>query len=179
MTIKHSNPTQQITPIDLQLLTKDESPYVNNLNRAPKNAYDYANAVNSIFSYGGSVSKVKVQHIGTVFNLYDIVHLSDGEVIEASTPLMNRNYRYGIVVSELDADNNYFICTFSPNFVFPSFISFAAPPGTLLYLGASGLTTVSNGVNLSIGNTPIAVVTGTNSIFFAGTARLFETASFI
>jgi hypothetical protein len=185
MTVQHSNPTQQTVPVDFKPLLKDEGPYVNNLNRAPKNAYDYANNLNTIFSYSGSISRV-LPNISTVaYNLYDIVHLLDGEVIEpGNVATMQPNYRFGIVVSELDANGNIFICTFSPNFIFPSSISFAATPGTALYLSntssdvsngsttASGLTTTQGTIG-TIGHEPIAIVTGTHSVFFSGTARIF------
>ena len=170
MALRHNNQSQMVTPVELSPLLKNESPYYNNLNRAPKNAYDYADRINNILSYGGFISKVKAANSADTFNLYNVVKILDGESI-VSTASYSSNDRFGIIVTEKDADDFYIVCTFCPNFVYPAEVfPVTWSPGDILKIDNTvPLLGVTNGT----GTVSVGKVTGTKSIFFCGTVRLF------
>ena len=180
MNLRHNNSSQLADSVDLKPLLQNENPYYKNINRAPKNAYDYADNINKMLSYGGTVSRLAPAGI-QLFNLYDIVGILDGEIIAPA-----RDYptsRYGIIVTEADADGYYIVCTFCPNFVYPAYIADAitgfttATVNSVLYFDNTSNTTPQNNFWMTTASpvTPISLgkKTGTNSIFFCGTVRLF------
>ena len=182
MTLRHANPSQSPEIVTLVPLLQNEDPYYKNLNRAPKNAYTYADNINKMLSYGGSVSRLRAAG-STVFDLYDIVAIVDGELIDNALAPTIPTIRYGIVVTEADEDNYYIVCTFCPNFVYPSSVASsilgftAASAGTNLYLDSDGITPDSSGwLTTTAPSTPVILAkkTGSTSIFFCGTVRLFS-----
>ena len=66
MTLRHDNPSQMAEVVQFNPLLQNENPYYKNLNRASKNAYDYADNINKIIGYGGCVSRVLP--LGDLFN---------------------------------------------------------------------------------------------------------------
>jgi hypothetical protein len=186
MRIKHINPTQQVPnyPGFLPLL-RDEVPYFQNLNRPALSAYTYADNINTIFSYGGAVSILQPALDSSEFLLYQIVRITDDEIAVHATVHDPLHARYGIVVAEAEIDsavsnrNSIVVCTFCPNFVYPTknlATLWNAIPGDPLYLNTdedslylSGDKTTFN--QDTIGYAPLAVCTGSQSIFFAGTCR--------
>lgn len=177
MPLRHNNQSQMVTPVELSPLLKNESPYYNNLNRAPKNAYDYADSINKILSYGGFVSKMRAANIADTFNLYNVVKILDGESLVAHQGAVADTERFGIIVTEKDAEGYYIVCTFCPNFVYPSEIaSFdSVSLQRELYVDTVNYATNPNGLTTTEPVIPVCVgkVTGTQSIFFCGTVRLF------
>lgn len=177
MPLRHNNPTQNVEPVEFRPLLRNESPYFNNLNRGPKDAYTYADSLNKMLSYGGCVSRLKPQVPNTLFALYNLVTITNSETIQAAANSDTRHTRVGIVVTEADIDGYYIVCTFCPNFVYPSITPLgAAAPGDPLYLDSTVSTynvstSASSVSSAEIGFHPIARVTGTNSIFFSGTLR--------
>lgn len=181
MPLRHNNQSQMVTPVELSPLLKNESPYYNNLNRAPKNAYDYADSINKILSYGGFVSKMRAANAADTFNLYNVVKILDGESLMSHQGAVGVNERFGIIVTEKDQDGYYIVCTFCPNFVYPpevaSFDSFDLQQE--LYVDTVNYATNPNGLTTTAPGTAVCVgkVTGTQSIFFCGTVRLFATTN--
>jgi hypothetical protein len=170
MALRHNNPSQMVTPIELSPLLKNESPYYNNLNRAPKNAYDYADKINNILSYGGFVSKMRSANSADEFNLYNVVKILDGESITDTTSYSTTD-RFGIIVTEKDSDGFYIVCTFCPNFIYPPEVfPVTWAPGEVLHVSNS---TPLVGITNTGGTATVGKVTGTQSIFFCGTVRLF------
>lgn len=169
MALRHNNTSQLVPPVDLNPLLKNESPYYNNLNRPPKNAHDYADRLNKILSYGGYVSHMRSADSSQTFNLYNLVTILDGEVIAPNA--VDIKARYGIIVTEKDDSGYYVVCTFCPNFVYPTEVILfdTANIGNVLHADAGVLLT---GMSLA-GSVSVAKITGTSSIFFAGTTRLF------
>lgn len=175
----HNNSNQRVTSQGFSPLLRDESPYYNNLNRAPKNAYDYAADINKILSLGGYVTKYMPTIPGTIFSMYQFVVIEDNETI-SGVPT-NSNARIGIVVTSATELGEYWVCSFCPNFIFinapvnPSPF-YSAANQDLLYLANTGvslsidlaaLTTVSGG------GQAIAKKIGPKAIFFCGSARIF------
>lgn len=186
MRIKHINPTQQVSnsPGFLPLL-RDEVPYYQNLNRPALSAYTYADNINTIFSYGGSVSILQPALDSSEFLLYQIVRITDDEIAVHATINDPLHGRYGIVVAEAELDssgsnrNSIVVCTFCPNFVYPTknlASLWQANIGDSLYLvsdtdtvSLSSIKGTSN--NNTIGYTALAKCTGPQSIFFSGACR--------
>lgn len=175
MAIRHNNINQIVKPVSFLPLLKNESPYYNNLNRGPKNAYDYADSVNKVLSYGGCVSRLKPASSASVFNLYNIVKIDDGESISiiADASALNNYDRFGIIVTEKDDEGYYIVCTFCPNFVYPYEVcNFNAGDfGDNLRIDLN--ITPHNTTLAANSNVIIGRVTGQTSIFFCGTTRLF------
>jgi len=186
MTLRHNNTSQIPEATTFNPLLQDENPYYKNLNRAPKNAYDYADSLNKMLSYGGCVSRLSPIGSGS-YNLYDIVAILDGEYIDSANTMQTTN-RYGIVVTEADSENYYIICTFCPNFVYPAEIVSSVANfdnthlGKFLYLdlttnSASHHWLAVNSTNTapSLPASPVVLgqVTGAYSMFFHGTVRTF------
>jgi hypothetical protein len=184
MRIKHINPTQQVpnNPGFLPLM-RDEVPYFQNLNRPALSAYTYADNINTILSYNGSVSILQPAIDASDFLLYQIVRITDDEIAVHATPADDLNGRYGIVVAEAELDttlttrNNIVVCTFCPNFVYP-IKNLADVWGTVagdpLYLVTTQTGMYLSGTHQSstgIGSVPIAICTGSQSLFFSGTIR--------
>lgn len=192
MTLRHNNPSQEVNIPEFNPLLQNESPYYKNLNRAPKNAYDYATNINNMFSYSGSVSRV--QSLGNqIFNLYDVVSILNGELIDNVRTTSQIINRCGIVVTMADSEGYYLVVTFCPNFVYPSQVALAingfvaGEPsgfgnGSPLYLDLTSNTTPQTNywlTTITAGNTPLIPlgrITGSSSIFFSGTA-FFPTES--
>lgn len=176
MPLRHDNSTQTVKPVTFSPLLRNESPYYNNLNRGPKNAFDYADSINKILSYGGFVSRVKASNQSTSFSLYNIVKILDGEVIVDSRDPASGE-RFAIVVTEADTDGYYIVCTFCPNFVYPPEIAtFDFPSKLGVSLAISKESTPPTNYLTEDGETGdviVAKITGENSIFFCGTTRLF------
>ncbi len=184
MTLRHNNSSQEVNIPAFNPLLIDESPYYKNLNRAPKNAYDYATNLNNMLSYTGCVSRIPA--LGNqVFNLYDIVSILNGELIDnvrTTTQVINR---CGMVVTVADSEGYYLVLTFCPNFVYPSNVASlitgftAGIPsgfgnGAPLYLDMTANATPQANYWLtttSASNTPLIPlgrITGSSSIFFSG-----------
>ena len=85
MAIKHENTSQKVVPVDFRPLLKNEDPYFNNINRGPKDVYDYTNKINDMLSYGGSVSRMRSSTPYIAISLYDIVHILEGELVTISS----------------------------------------------------------------------------------------------
>lgn len=176
MILRHDNATQIVKPVAFNPLLQNEGPYYNNLNRAPKNAYDYADSINKILSYGGYVSRIKPAG-AEVFTLYNTVRILDGEVFEKPTS-PTAYQRFGIIVAEKDTEGYYIVCTFCPNFVFPpqilSFEAGISDPGANITIDIAVPHTYLSAPSVGITGAPIVgKVTGVNTIFFTGTVRLF------
>lgn len=170
--IKHENTTQKLPAPYLNPLLATESPYYNNLNRAPKNVYDYVNSVNNVLSYGGYVSRVLPQNAQANFQLYNIVQIVDGEIIIPLSASPDINGRYGIIVSTQDDSGYYIVCTFCPNFVYPTQLFTS---GQINYnLNASSITPVYNLLATTSSGITLGKITGLSSMFFSGTVRLFS-----
>ena len=177
--IKHYNATQNIPEMEFKPLLRGESPYYGNLNRASYSAYGLANTVGEVLAWGGTISILQPIDQIHDFKLYEVAKISDGEVLVAATVLDDINSRYGIVVAEAELDSttgikkNVVVCTFCPNFVYPT-----TAPGSVgdsLYLSLSTpFLTITPGVNpLYSQYRKLAKKTGPNSIFFSGTANIF------
>ena len=183
MTLRHDNPSQMAEVVQFNPLLQNENPYYKNLNRASKNAYDYADNINKIIGYGGCVSRV-LPLGSSFFNLYDIVALLDGEIIDNAATTTHTTMRYAIVVTEADDENRYIVCTFCPNFIYPSEVVNNITNFGIVHLNSAlYLDTSLNSAShfwLTVG-TPsssptsslaLGVVTGSNTMFFCGTARV-------
>lgn len=177
MTLKHLNPTQSITPPKFLPLLRDENAYYSNLNRAAKNAYDYADKLNNMFTYSGSVSRLKANTLD-VIELYNLVKISDNETITTAKNTASDLDRFGIVVAEKDNEGCYTVCTFNPNFVYPSNIVSFEPSAIGEYLYVDTINYASNISNITTvkraGAVVVGKVTGKHSIFFHGTAKIFD-----
>ena len=177
--IKHSSPTQSIPDMEFKQILRGESPYYGNLNRPAQSAYDLSNTVALIQSWSGTVSIVQQLTVSDTFMLYEIVKLNDGETISKTTSFPgNLDSRYGIVVAEAVIDSstgfpkNIVVCTFCPNFVYPTRVTVPGFVGDSLYLnGDTGVlkTTPAIGSCIRI----LAKKTGTKTIFFSGVATLW------
>lgn len=185
MTIRHENISQRVTPVGYSPLLKNEDPYFNNINRGSKNAYDYADNINTILSYGGCVSRMRSVHTIEPFSLYTIVCILEGEVIKKAANTDPSYGRYGIVVAEKNEDGYYIVCTFCPNFVFSGgsipFLTQELTNYDIVHNSSMHVTMNSGVLGLEItveemghiGSFPLAKVTGNSSIFFCGTYRLW------
>lgn len=176
----HTNPTQRVDAPGFNPLLRNESPYYNNLNRAPKNAYDYAEELNKIFSYGGFVTKFKPQVNGEVFSVYEFVEITDLETILKHPT--NTTKRVGIVVTDANEAGEFWVCTFCPNFTFPNSASsgnfdICANQTRLCLLNTASVSATTETLNgltlLTTDSEPIAKKIGPRSIFFSGSARIF------
>jgi len=159
MTLKHLNPTQSITPPKFLPLLRDENAYYSNLNRAAKNAYDYADKLNNMFTYSGSVSRLKANTLD-VIELYNLVKISDNETITTAKNMASDLDRFGIVVAEKDNEGCYTVCTFNPNFVYPSNIVSFEPSAIGEYLYVDTINYASNISNITTVKRAGAVVVG-------------------
>lgn len=175
--IKHYVATQTIQNDEFLPLLRGEAPYFGNLNRPAQSAYNYAEDIAQILSWGGSISILNQQDFGHTFKLYEIGRIVDGEALAVATNTDDINSRYGIVVAEAAFDpisglsTNIMVCTFCPNFVYPAgSVPTTGTAGTALYLDVADPTFLSTTTTSGI---KLAKKTGTNSIFFAGTIRLF------
>ena len=193
MILKHPNQTQVVPSVGFLPLMQNEVPYFENLNRPAQSAYQYADAINSYISYGGHVSILQpgIDSSLHAFALYEIVLITNDELVMPANPqaINSVNNRYGIVVVTATIDpitgisSNIVVLTFCPNFVYPdNTVSqvWATTNGSPLYLTnsptgcfLSGTKTNSSSDTTQIGNAPLAIQTGTNSIFFCGTYRMF------
>ena len=183
--IKHYSATQSIPDATFLPLLRGESPYYGNLNRAAQSAFGLADTVAEIQSWGGTVSILQPQDQSHTYHLYEIAGITDSELLApaATTDLVYT--RYGIVVAEAELDptsgllKNIIVCTFCPNFVYPTIPTWTAvATNTHLYLSTSTTdgTFLTNSAPTSTGkitDKALAVKTGPQSIFFSGTVRLF------
>ena len=176
----HNNATQRVDSPGFSPLLRNESPYFNNLNRAPKNAYDYAEELNKILSLGGYVTKHAPGVSGTTFDIYEFVTITDSETILANP--VSTTERVGIVVTSVTDDGFYWVCTFCPNFTFPSAASignFAITPNqekvSLASTTPGSVTTKTlDALVLCLaGGQAIAKKIGPQTIFYCGSARIF------
>ena len=182
--IKHYSPTQSIPDVEFMPLLRGESPYYGNLNRAPLSAYNYADNVAEVLSWGGTISILQPADQVHVFKLYEIARIEDNEILVAASALDPDYSRYGIVVAEAETDSitglmkNIIVCTFCPNFILPSVPDWYASSSTSakLYLTTDfSADKLSTSAGSSIfGDYPVAIKTGKYSMFFSGTARLFN-----
>jgi hypothetical protein len=184
--IKHYSATQTIPNMEFKPLLRGESPYYGNLNRAPYSAYALANTVSEVLSWGGLISIVQPLDQTHEFKLYEIAKIAEGEVlVPATTSVADTTVfysRYGIVVAEAEIDattglmKNIVVCTFCPNFVYPTTPTAIASAtlGHKLYLNAN-ITLGGSLADTASGpfNRILAVKTGIHSIFFSGTANVF------
>ena len=179
--IWHVTPTQSIPDSEFKPLKRGESPYFGNLNRPSQSAYDLAAQVSKIQSWGGFVSILSPGDINHTFKLYDIVRVEDnGVYVPTTTDVINT--RYGIVVAEAEIDTvynvskNIVVCTFCPNFIYPSGFAPSEVAGGSLYLDITDSTWLSN-THTSGGvystDRILAKKTGVNSMFFSGTSSLW------
>lgn len=178
----HNNSNQRVDSAGFSPLLRNESPYYNNLNRAPKNAYDYSEEINKILSLGGYVTKYLPTVPGTVFSIYQFVRIADTETID-NDPLKS-DARVGLVVTNATDQGEYWVCSFCPNFIFAndpvvgSAFQLAANQSSLYLsnttvglfsIDLAALTDSSAGV----GSQAIAKKVGPKAIFFSGSARIF------
>jgi hypothetical protein len=189
MTVRHNNTSQEAEISSFNPLLQDESPYYKNINRAPKNSYDYADSINKTFSYSGCVSRV-LSLGNQQFNLYDIVAVLPNEIIDNVRTTTQTITRYGMVVTLQDDEGYYVIITFCPNFVYPSEVvsaitGFVSPSsfssGLTIYLDTNPsntspqnnywLTTSTSGLPTPV--IQLGKITGPNSIFFSGSFNIF------
>jgi hypothetical protein len=177
--IKHSNPTQTIPEMEFLPILRGEAPYYGNLNRPAQSAYNLANTVAQVQSWGGTISILQPVDQGTFFTLYEIAQITDNEVLAKATNTDAANTRYGIVVAEAEFDSvtgtyaNIVVCTFCPNFVYPTGAEPNESAGASLYLDivdATKLSAIASGTYVT---RVLAKKTGTHSIFFSGTASLW------
>jgi hypothetical protein len=176
--IKHSNPTQTIPEMEFLPILRGEAPYYGNLNRPAQSAYDLANTVAKLQSWGGTISILQPVDQGTTFTIYEIAKITDNEVLAKATNTDDVNSRYGIVVAEAEFDSvsgtyaNIIVCTFCPNFVYPSGLAPSEVAGLSLYLNLTDSTKLADTASGTCTRI-IAKKTSTNSIFFSGTATLW------
>ena len=76
--IKHYSITQTISEVEFKPLLRGESPYYGNLNRPSQSAYDYADTIAEIQSWGGTISIIQPFNQTSVFHLYDVARIVDG-----------------------------------------------------------------------------------------------------
>ena len=179
--IKHYSITQTIPNEEFLPLLRGEAPYYANLNRPAQSAYSFATDIARIQSWGGTISILSPDQ-SHQFVLYEIARITDSETLVAATSTDDVNSRYGIVVAEAEFDPasglyiNVVICTFCPNFIYPSISAPSGSAGTVLYLDLTDLKHLSNTHTSSTGyitDRKLAVKTGPHSIFFSGTANIF------
>lgn len=186
--IKHFTATQSIPNAEFLPLLRGEAPYFGNLNRPAQSAYNLANTVAQIQSWGGSISILNQQNYSHIFKLYEIARIADGESLVEVTNSDSKNSRYGIVVAEAEFDavtgltSNIIVCTFCPNFVYPTAAMPTDTPFTesddslSLFLNLGDATFLAGTASGSMDRI-LAKKTGTNSIFFSGTATLWATGA--
>lgn len=188
MRLFHNNPTQIFSGLGFKPLLRNEAPYFENLNRPARSAYDYTSKLALLTSYFGGVSILQPGVESTIheFSLYEIVRITDEELVLPARPGDPAHDRYAIVLAEPEVDpitqirQNIIVCTFNPNFVYPdkaASIAWGVFNGDPLYLDPSNTETFLSGTPTSdseyhIGFHPIAFQTGRSSIFFAGAKRL-------
>lgn len=182
---QHINPTQRIKANEFRPIMRDEIPYYETLNRAARSAYNYADTINAYLSYGGFASVVQpgIDPAVHTFKLYEIVKVTDDELILPLDLTDPDNIRVGIVVAEANVDPNtnvhsdIVVCMFCQNFVYPDRsvdMLWGEAPTTLylsddpstLYLSPEPKAGLPDG---SIGKSAIAVKVGSRSIAFNGT----------
>ena len=183
--IKHYSATQSIPGEEFLPLLRGESPYFGNLNRPAQSAYNYADTIAEIQSWGGTISILQQADPAHTFLLYEIAQIQDGEILAVSTMSDNLYTRYCIVVAEAEFDlvsslpKNIVVCTFCPNFVYPITPAWAAAAnGTALYLKTPSIAdntflSVTQGPGGTSSHAPLALKTGQQTIFFCGTTPLF------
>jgi len=177
--IKHYNPTQSVTDMEFKPLLRGESPYYGNLNRPAQSAYDLVKTIADIQSWSGPISILNPVSQVESFKLYQIVKITNEELVTTAKNTDNfTTDRFGIVVAEPEFDPisnkdiNVVVCTFCPNFIYPGeyATNIVANVGDNLYISlGSSIPMLSTTPNGRI----IAKKTGTNSIFFCGTAELW------
>lgn len=190
--IKHYSASQAIPEMEFKPLLRGESPYYGNLNRPSQSAYDLANTVAEVQSWGGLISILQPLDQSHEYKLYEIAQILDGEILAPAVNGGPAGDRYGIVVAEAEVDTvsglmkNIAVCTFCPNFVYPTItpVWSVGTNGDLLVLDVNSDSTyldfanttgtiITNPALSDMSKAPIAIRTGTKSIFFAGTARIF------
>lgn len=177
--IKHISSSQSIPSMEFKPLLRGESPYYGNLNRPSQSAYDLANTVALIQSWSGFVSIVNPGDINHEFVLYEIARLDNDGLLYEATDTDDANSRYGIVVAEAEFDQltststNIVVCTFCPNFIYPTEIFDTADPGESLFLDTGEAPYFLSETASGLVVRPLAKKTGTHSIFFSGTATLW------
>ena len=180
--IKHYNVTQNIPDVEFKPLLRGESPYYGNLNRAPYSAYSLATSAAEVLAWGGTISILQPVDQVHVFTLYEVARISDSEVLVPASAEDPITSRYGIVVAEAELDaisglrKNIAVCTFCPNFVYPSDITMPSDTvGAALYLKLTTpyLSNTHTTGGLYSTDRKLAIKTGTRSIFFSGTANIF------
>lgn len=180
--LRHNNPSQLVKEVGFNPILRDEPPHVVILNRPAKNAYDYANNINKVLSYGSAVSILKSSEdsLFTSFKLYEIVQIIDSETIRKVTSVSSAHARYGIILTEVDNEGFYVVCTFCPNLVFPEphnipVLDIISNTPTSVYIDNTelfGISISKQSMDSSkIGYYPIAKITGERSIFFSGILR--------
>ena len=189
--LKHDNLSQRAYAPSFNPLLQDEGLYFANLNRAPKNAYTYAEYINTTYSYAGNVSRVQPQSTSEVFALYQIVLINSNERIEPAFESQGAWNRYGIIVATADSEGYYLVVTQSTNFVYPISeinggvgftYSSTSEPG-FVYINSNGTygptlsDTMSSPTDTQIGSFPIGIITGPKSIAFFGTYRHFPSTA--
>ena len=187
--IKHYSPTQSIPNAEFLPLLRGEAPYYGNLNRPAQSAFSLADTVAEIQSWGGMISILQQQDQTHTFHLYEIAKISNTELLEVATSTDPVYTRYGIVVAEAEFDpislfsKNIVVCTFCPNFVYPttpnawtttnsnSHLYLTIPTTDNTYLSTTRTNSTPNPIYIT--DMALAIKTGPRSIFFSGTARLF------
>jgi len=179
--IRHSNDTQLAPVVSFKPLLKDEGPYYENINRGSKSAYDYADSINKVISYGGYVSVLTPKlSDASDYSLYQLVIINEDETISAVQATSLDTDRAGIILGIVTetVPVKYVVCLFCPNLIVPSSVIASLPAvNTLMYSTSTGspaspLTSSIGSAGL-LSNRPIAKVTGRYSIFFSGTSNIF------
>jgi hypothetical protein len=181
--IKHYSATQSIPDGEFLPLLRGENLYFGNLNRPAQSAFNLANTVAELQSWGGYISILPPLNNTDVFQLYEIARIEEGELLAKATATDPVHSRYGIVVAEAEFDlvsgltKNIIVCTYCPNFIYPVTPSWSAVTnGNHLYFTTTDPTFLHDtpaGTNTEIAHAPLACKTSANSIFFTGTVRLF------
>ena len=182
--IKHLTSSQTIPEMEFSPLLRGEAPFYGNLNRSAQSAYDLADTVSMVQSWSGTISILQPADQTHIFKLYEIARIADGEILTAATnsdtnitPIYSR---YGIVVAEAEVDSisglmkNVVVCTFCPNFIFPTTATTPSTGafGDNLYLNLSDPTNLGATASGTF-TRALALKTGTHSIFFSGIANSF------
>ncbi len=178
--VKHRSITQTIPASEAEFLPilRGEAPYYANLNRPAQSAHSYADSIAEIQSWGGFVSILNQVNQIHSYKLYDIVAINNEEQLVSATNADPTTTRYGIIVAEAEFDTvsglyvNIVVCTFCPNFVYPSAKAPSEAAGVELYLNLSDPTFLASTPSGTVTRV-LAQKTGDNSIFFSGTATLW------
>lgn len=178
-TKRHPNASQQVPVVSFKPLLGTEGPYYKNINRGAKSAYEYADLINKIFSFSGSIA-LSAPRLGDAsdYALYEMVKLNDDETFSKTTVSDSVNSRIGMICAMLSDEQGlvkYVLCLFCANFVFPSNYTVPGNIGDALYYSSSTSLSLTAGTDpTTISYRPLARKTGPYSICFSGIIGLLS-----